>query len=849
MDKAFLTIDPSSFGAWLVERIQGILGRKGPEYPCLVWYDPRNEWLELLRAASSAGGFELWADPGEHELILRDRFFNAKPAPRVIWRPCSRKDISWFKVFELEARETWETSLLEALRKYGVRIPREYERDLVPLLPTHAHEWFDQPKSAWRELTPGAAKGTLVDDHRMLEALAGELGEFDRFKEEDRFGIFARRALEDFGLSDPTEMAEKNWRVSTTARLLATEAAHCNPQDPPVERKHIIPPGLPRENALRMLKLWQSHVQFIPSFEKLVQEADKSLGLSYWAGNLSIPPRSRSSRLVEETLFRLFADRFDRIEDVDVLAGEMAQYLQVFQERASGFWGSLASNRVGWTHFVQLAEAASLIVENSGVEQSWKAVGDAVCWYSHRGWMLDQAGESLFLESPGLPERLHRIRARLRRSYLRKIDETGRAFSDLLATDYDEIFSLPTPGELALKELEQSKAPIALVFLDACSLQLGHRLAAALNKGEPVERASVKTAVAPVPSITALGMAFALPAARKNLHVAYSSAGKGFRVTDEGAGDLSERRNAQTGNLVLASERRKWLADRYKVKDFLTVAEALDSEKLKGAHRGRSVIVVEGLEFDSEGHEGQLQLTGAEEHLDRYTQAIRRLRACGYNRIVIVTDHGFFHWQPEADEIEDTKPEGDVCWLSRRAVVGHNLEHKSAVHLRVPCSDLEVMVPRSINTFRTYGGLGYFHGGATLQELIIPVLTVCWPAKATKIPIVLKPVGNITTEMPRVQIEAGVQAGQLQLFSNSAELARQVFVKIRERSTGKLVFRHSEAITVEPAGKPVTVKLHLVEPQPTIPYGTALVVEVLDADDEELLTREEVIIKVDIDEW
>ncbi|MFH1265515.1 MAG: hypothetical protein ABIK89_07275, partial [Planctomycetota bacterium] len=42
-----------------------------------------------------------------------------------------------------------------------------------------------------------------------------------------------------------------------------------------------------------------------------------------------------------------------------------------------------------------------------------------------------------------------------------------------------------------------------------------------------------------------------------------------------------------------------------------------------------------------------LQLTGAEEHLRRCVQAIRRLRDAGYNRVIVVTDHGFFHWRPE----------------------------------------------------------------------------------------------------------------------------------------------------------------------------------------------------------
>lgn len=245
---------------------------------------------------------------------------------------------------------------------------------------------------------------------------------------------------------------------------------------------------------------------------------------------------------------------------------------------------------------------------------------------------------------------------------------------------------------------------------------------------------------------------------------------------------------------------------------------------------------------------GSLSSLGPIEHLERYGQAFRKLKAAGYNRIIVVTDHGFFHWQPDTDEVEDAKPDGEVLWSSRRAVVGRSLKHVSAIHLPVPCSDLEAMIPRSINAFRTYGGLGYFHGGATLQELIIPVLLVHWPAKAAKIHVVLKPVGHITSEMPRVQVQAGTQ-GQLATYPDSTKLARRVAVKVREPSSGKLVFRHSDAIIVEPGGKTVTIQLQLVEPRPNLAYGAQLVVEALDADDEELLVHEEVILKVDIVEW
>ena len=80
-------------------------------------------------------------------------------------------------------------------------------------------------------------------------------------------------------------------------------------------------------------------------------------------------------------------------------------------------------------------------------------------------------------------------------------------------------------------------------------------------------------------------------------------------------------------------------------------------------------------EFDS--HDGQLKITGADEHLRRYVQAIRKLRDAGYNRVIVLSDHGFFHWQPEDHEIVDDLPTGEVLWKHRRAMVGHDLSHNA----------------------------------------------------------------------------------------------------------------------------------------------------------------------------
>ena len=828
-----------NFRSWLIGEIRGILDRKTAVPPLMLWLDPDQQWLDLLRAAAPVGKFELWADPVEHELVLRDRFHRTPRAPRVVWLPVAREAITWFKPFELEAEAVWEKGLLEALREFGVYIPHEHESEMLSELPAYAREWFDQPKEAWKELTPGNARGTLVDDARVLQVLAGEAGEFELLRQEGRFDFFASRVVKDFGLPEPTGQAEEPWRVAATARLLATEAADGAPQEALHEADKIIPAGQPRKRALGLLKSWQNDVRYIPTFERLVPEADKTIGLAYWARNLSTAPRSRASRAVEETLFGLAVDRLDRLEQVDLLAKELDRNLQMYKDRENGFWGCQATDCVGWRFMVGLAGVANLLVENQGVAETWKSADAAVAWYCSRGWQLDAAGEQLFKEETSFPSNLQRVRARLRRGYLRAVDQVGTVFSELLAADSSKVVAMPTAGEIALAELQRQKGPTALVFLDACRFDLGQRLAEMLNQGEPAQRATVAAAVAPVPSITDLGMALALPVARDKVHVGLTSDGKNFVVKADGF----------NGNLTLAAERRNWLEQCLEVKDCLGIDDILDGEKLKPAGKTRRLIAVYGKELDQ--HDGQLQLTGADDHLNRYVQAIRRLRDAGYHRVIVVTDHGFFHWQPEEHEIEEEKPAGDLLWQSRRAMVGQNLTHPRALKLPVACSDLEAMVPRSVNAFRTYGRLGFFHGGATLQEMIIPVVVATWPAKSSKVEVVLKPVVQIATLTPRVQVQAGVaaQTGGRLFATEMNVLARRVMVKVKEPVSGALLFKHGEPVTVEPDGAPVTVGLQLVEPRPELAFGTPLMVQVLDADNEEILTSEPITLKVEINEW
>ena len=225
---------------WLRNEVATVLKRKVMPQPLVLWCDPDGAWRDLLRAAAEDGTFELWAD-GQHELVLRERLLTSQPVPRVVWLPVAEEEIGYLKVFELQADQVWIETLVSALARFGVEIARDHEAELRHLLPAHAKEWIDRPRSAWRELTPGNAKSTLVDDDLVLTALARHGNALSVLVGGDRLSVFVRRVTEDFGLPAPTPSKDDDWRVAAVARLLATEAAVRVPTDPPGEGDRIVP--------------------------------------------------------------------------------------------------------------------------------------------------------------------------------------------------------------------------------------------------------------------------------------------------------------------------------------------------------------------------------------------------------------------------------------------------------------------------------------------------------------------------------------------------------------------------------------------------------------------------------
>ncbi len=123
----------------------------------------------------------------------------------------------------------------------------------------------------------------------------------------------------------------------------------------------------------------------------------------------------------------------------------------------------------------------------------------------------------------------------------------------------------------------------------------------------------------------------------------------------------------------------------------------------------------------------------AEQTLTDLLRLIKKLTAANASNILLTADHGFIYQHRAIDDSDFSaaEPEGEVIhYRDRRFVIGQGLRHQNGLrHFTARelglGGELEIQLPKSINRLRLKGaGSRFVHGGASLQEVIIPVLKV-----------------------------------------------------------------------------------------------------------------------------
>ena len=319
-----------------------------------------------------------------------------------------------------------------------------------------------------------------------------------------------------------------------------------------------------------------------------------------------------------------------------------------------------------------------------------------------------------------------------------------------------------------------------VIISDALRYEVADELRSRIRQEDKFD-ATLDAMLGVLPSYTQLGMAALLP--HKTL--GHSSDGDPVLVDGQRSDGTANR------NKVLAP------VDGFAIQaeEVLSMARG-ELRELYGAHQ---VLYVYHDRIDAVGDKARTErqvFEAANDALRDLIDLIKRLTNANATNIVVTADHGFLYQDTAlADAFYlSTKPQGDgLVVTNRRYVLGRGLKDDPAFRKFQPeqlglSSDLEVQIPKSIHRLKLPGaGSRFVHGGASLQEVVVPVLTVNKKRKSDTRPVnveVLPETDKITTGQLVVKLfqsepvsekvqpralRAGIYVGET-LISNQSEL-------------------------------------------------------------------------------
>ncbi|TGL58695.1 BREX-1 system phosphatase PglZ type A [Leptospira ognonensis] len=472
-------------------------------------------------------------------------------------------------------------------------------------------------------------------------------------------------------------------------------------------------------DALVFLRRWKDSQYFRESFESLSGEYESLLGIK---NDLE----KRDFRKLIDVDFFTIIDRKIISSLVEQVTAETVSRIDVSD------WIRIRRRTHWYASYSDLYEAIDFAAQFFQTLHetilSMDSLDDGAKRYVNQWYLLDQFYRKFIyhVKKSSQPSLLEALRDKIEKlysnNYLLKINDRFQNFVD--QTSQWSIQGIPLQKDFFtnwVKPFLSKENKICVIISDALRFEIGEELLGIIRK-EDRYQADLEPMLSMLPSYTQLGMAALLP--NQFLELASDDSGtvivdgqnaKGTQNRDKILkAALSERAQAITSEDFM-SYNREQSRDLFRANDVLYIYHnRID-------HTGDKILS-EGMAFEA-----------AEDAMDDLTKIVKKLTAANATNILITADHGFIYQDRalEESDFSSQEPSGtSILYKHRRFVLGKGLVpqtgFKSFTSAQLGLKgDVEIQIPKSINRLRLQGsGSRFVHGGASLQEVILPVLRI-----------------------------------------------------------------------------------------------------------------------------
>jgi uncharacterized protein (TIGR02687 family) len=252
--------------------------------------------------------------------------------------------------------------------------------------------------------------------------------------------------------------------------------------------------------------------------------------------------------------------------------------------------------------------------------------------------------------------------------------------------------------------------------------EIGEELLSRVRQEDRFE-ASLKPALSMLPSYTQLGMAALLP----NETISLAENNNTHTISVDG---INAQGTPAKAKILKSLDGKRSSA--LKSEDLMK----LNGDECRELVREHDIVYVYHNKIDATGDKRDSEegvFKASEETLTHLVNLVKKLASANATNLLITADHGFIYQDRTIEESDflAVEPEGKKILLhNRRFVLGFGLKEQSSLRKFGASelgfeSDIEVQIPKSINRLRVRGaGSRFVHGGASLQEIIIPVVQI-----------------------------------------------------------------------------------------------------------------------------
>lgn len=750
-----------------VAKIQQALGKEFARRRVIFWYDPADDLIGWQQE------FDALQLPGVEKLIVRNNEFGVKH--RIAREQPQQKFLLYFRGQSQPAdTENW---LLDQLLAHGqpfspdrpslalidAGLPLEFK----PLTTRHLEffrsadrvarlkEWLQADDAEPAVLAKMIAVVCRAEPgvESCLLALLGELAseKGDRWTQLVKYSldqIWWRQVGAHFGYAAPTP--------SLLDLVLGIFRA-------------VTPLGgasvLDARQSRVFLNRWKDSEAHRESFELLSAKADQLLNVSASLNQI----KDHAPFLAHETYRRLDFKILSDLRD-GLLSGSLAP--PEVGKRAD------ARSRLHWARhdaailasYQALMVAAEFMERLPKLDLTIESFDAGLEKYASTWWRMDQlyrkfvqhtteSGQTALLSA--LEERIHGFYTN---DFLGTLAARWQEWVDRSAAWSST--TVPSQREFVprfvLPQLQEGRTVLVLIS-DALRYEAGQELAERLLR-EDRWLANVRTQLGVLPSFTQLGMAALLP------HTTLGFEPKGQTVLADGVNTAGTEARAK----ILAS-RFGGEATALSAADFLALNSKTDGRELSRANR---VIYVYQNVIDKVGDTRDTEhktCAAVDEALDEAIRILKKGAAINISHFLVTADHGFVyqHNSLEDNDFIDAEEPETCLQFQRRFIIAQKLGTPDPRLRCFRAADLGLSgefafaLPKGVQRLRLQGsGSRYVHGGASLQEVVVPVLEVRKERVSDVEPVdvdIVRAIQTITTGQVTITFVQSAASGEKRL--------------------------------------------------------------------------------------